>query len=133
MKNRVMRGDTALLPGAEAGSVPRGVALAFAPVHKRAFGSAIGTVVGTLVFAVTAFHCIVHPQEALNIGLLQQYFYGYAVSWPGAVIGGLWGFFVGFVAGWFLAFCRNLALGIMLFIGRTRGELEATRDFLDHI
>jgi hypothetical protein len=128
-----MKSETLPLPEIEPGAVPRRVALAFAPVHKRAFGIAIGTVAGGLLFSVTAFHCLVRPQEALNIALLNQYFFGYAVSWPGAVIGGLWGFFSGFVAGWFMAFCRNLALGTLLFIGKTRSELEATRDFLDHI
>jgi hypothetical protein len=128
-----MRGETLPLPDMEAGAVPRGVMLAFAPIHKRAFGIAIGTVVGVLVFGVTAFHRIANPQDALNIALLDQYFYGYAVSWPGAAIGALWGFFSGFVAGWFIAFCRNVALGMLLFIGKTRGELAQTRDFLDHI
>jgi hypothetical protein len=44
-----------------------------------------------------------------------------------------WGFLVAFVAGWFLAFCRNLALAIIAFAIRTRAELSATRNFLDHI
>jgi hypothetical protein len=40
---------------------------------------------------------------------------------------------VGFVAGWFTAFCRNLAVAISIFAIRTRVELSETRDFLDHI
>ncbi|MBA2243901.1 MAG: hypothetical protein H0W11_03025, partial [Gemmatimonadetes bacterium] len=64
---------------------------------------------------------------------LAEYFYGYTVSWPGALVGGFWGFVVGFVAGWFVAFCRNLVIAATLFITRTRAELAATRDFLDHI
>jgi hypothetical protein len=55
------------------------------------------------------------------------------VSWPGVVIGAAWGFVVAFVAGWFAAFCRNLALAISAFVIRTRAEIEATREFLDHI
>jgi hypothetical protein len=119
------------LAGAE--GLERTLALAFAPLDKRAFGLAVGTAAGLLVALVTVVHVIGQPAEALNIGLLGQYFYGYTVSWPGAFIGGAWGFFSGFVGGWFVAFCRNLMLGVMLFIGRTRSELDATRDFLDHI
>jgi hypothetical protein len=44
-----------------------------------------------------------------------------------------WGFLVCFVAGWFVAFCRNLALAISAFMIRTRAEIEQTRNFLDHI
>jgi hypothetical protein len=114
-------------------SLERVLELAFAPLHKRAFGVAVGTATALCLFVLTAFHITVQPEEALNVGLLGQYFYGYTVTWSGAVVGALWGFFTGYVAGWFIAFCRNVVLGIMLFIGRTRTELEATRDFLDHI
>jgi hypothetical protein len=118
---------------ASAESIDRALELAFAPIHKRAFGVAVGTAAALCAFVLTAFHVVARPEEALNVGLLHEYFYGYSVTWPGALIGAAWAFFTGYVAGWFLAFCRNLMLGIMLFIGRTRSELEETRDFLDHI
>jgi len=107
--------------------------LAFAPLHKRALGLAIGSVCGLGVFALTVFHVIARPGYALNLYLLAQYFYGYTVSWQGAFVGAWWGFFTGFVGGWFLAFCRNFAVAASLFLSRTRAELEDTRDFLDHI
>ncbi|MGE0355008.1 MAG: hypothetical protein AB7Q69_17485, partial [Gemmatimonadales bacterium] len=62
-----------------------------------------------------------------------QYFRGYSVSWPGAFIGLGWGFLVGFVGGWFVAFCRNLVIAASVFWIRARSELAQTRDFLDHI
>jgi len=65
--------------------------------------------------------------------LLAEYFYGFTVSWRGAMVALAWGFFVGFVAGWFVAFCRNLTMATLLFVTRTRAELTATRTFLDHI
>jgi hypothetical protein len=40
---------------------------------------------------------------------------------------------VGFTGGWFVAFCRNLAIAISVFVTRTRAELAETREFLDHI
>jgi len=107
--------------------------LAFAPLHKRALGMAVGITTGLLVFAGTIFHLVIHSHAEPNVGLLAEYFYGYSVSVPGAFIGLLWGFFTGFVAGWFLAFTRNLAVATSIFISRTRAELQATRDFLDHI
>ena len=55
------------------------------------------------------------------------------MSWKGAFIGMVWGFGVGFVMGWFVAFVRNLFIATSVFITRTREELRATRDFLDHI
>lgn len=107
--------------------------LAFAPLHKRAFGVAVGTGAAVLVVAVTLFHVLVQPDGAPRIALLRAYFYGYTVTLQGAVIGGLWAFAVGFVMGWFVAFCRNLAIAASIFITRTRAELKQTRDFLDHI
>jgi len=113
--------------------VEQHLALAFLPLHKRAIGIAVGATIGLVIFALTAFHVILQPDPALNIALLSQYFYGYSVSWQGALIGAFWGFVVGFVAGWFTAFGRNLIIATLLFVGRTREELRATRDFLDHI
>ena len=112
---------------------PARLAYATAPMHKRAFGTALGITAGSLIFLVTAFHLIVNPPNALNIGLLGQYFYGYDVTWRGAFIGLGWGFATGFVAGWFAAFVRNLVVTVTVFTLRTRAELEQTSDFLDHI
>lgn len=115
--------------GAE--EMPPALVMAFAPLHKRAFGVAVGAAAGLMFFAATA--AVLLRGTDVGLYLLAEYFYGYTVSWPGAFIGLLWGFGVGFVAGWFIAFCRNLALAVSIFISRTRGELHATADFLDHI
>ena len=119
--------------GAGPKTLPEEIALAFAPLHKRAFGISVGFTFGLLVFLVTAVHVLAEPQEAIPLWLLSQYFYGYTVSWQGALLGFFWGFFTGFVAGWFLAFSRNLLLATWIFLGRAKSELTATRDFLDHI
>ena len=109
------------------------VRLAFAPVHKRSLGIALGTVAGAGVFALTAFHIIFRPGDAFDIRLLAHYFYRYDVSWTGACIGLFGGFMTGFVAGWFIAFVRNLMIAAHAFTFRTKAELAQTRDFLDHI
>lgn len=108
------------------------LARAFAPLHKRVLGTAIGLVFGLGVFAVTAVHVVLQPPGP-SLGILANYFYGYDVTWPGAFIGAWWGFVSGFVAGWFAAFVRNLAMATWLFFVRTKAHLAETRDFLDHI
>ena len=109
--------------------------LAFAPLHKRAFGMAVGAAASVFMFGLTAIHLIRNPPpgSAIDLQLLSNYFYGYAPTWKGAFIGMFWGFVVGFVGGWFVAFCRNLSIAISIFVTRTRAELRETRDFLDHI
>ncbi len=106
---------------------------AFAPLHKRAFGAATG-VAGALVMALLTVARLLMPEDrGFPLFLLGEYFYGYTISWPGVLVGAAWGFAVAFVAGWFAAFCRNLALAISAFIIRTKAELDTTREFLDHI
>ena len=114
-------------------TLPAREALAFAPLHKRHFGTAIGVAAAVVVVTFTILDLFLSPPEARPMNLLSQYFQGYGVSWGGAVIGGLWAFFVGFVAGWFVAFCRNLVLAATIFWVRAKANLRASRDFLDHI
>lgn len=109
------------------------LSLAFAPIHKRAFGIAVGCAVSLLMGALTLFHLVFDPENAPNLPLLANYFYGYRVTWAGLVVGMFWGFVVGFVGGWFVAFCRNVVIALSVFVSRTRAELAQTRDFLDHI
>jgi hypothetical protein len=113
--------------------LPLPVTLAFAPVHKRAFGMATGVTAGLLVFAVTVMETLRNPVVPSPLRLLSEYFAGYTVSWAGAFIGLAWGLATGFVMGWFVAFCRNLVVAASIFWIRTRAELQANRDFLDHI
>ena len=115
------------------GQLPKELLLAFAPLHKSAFGAAIGIVAGLLVFLATVATLIQPDEHRLPLGLLAVYFRGYSVSWTGALIGAGWAAMAGFVFGWFVAFCRNLVLAISLFVIRTRAQLAETRDFLDHI
>jgi hypothetical protein len=105
----------------------------FKPVHKLALGVGVGSVLGICVFAVTAFHVLLQPQDAPPIQLLSHYFYGYAPTWPGAFVGLFWGGFTGFVAGWFVGFVHNLVTATMVFIFKAKGEMAQMRNFLDHI
>ncbi len=128
-----------LTPGAQIRVAPEeapvisAMLFAFSPLHKRAFGVATGVAGAALMAYLTLAAMFMPSDTEFPLGLLQQYFYGYSVSWTGVVIGAAWGFVVAFVAGWFAAFCRNLVLAVSSFLIRTRAELDATREFLDHI
>lgn len=112
--------------------IPRSASYLFAPVDKRAFGVALGAAGASAVAGVTILDLLA-PTPWYGLGLLNQYFAGYSISWTGAAIGAAWGFAVGFCAGWLLAFTRNLTLALSLFALRSRAELDEVSDFLDHI
>lgn len=113
--------------------VERAVALAFAPMHKAAFGVALGVVLALGMLLLTLGGLMLDPGGTVPLELLRQYFAGYERSVLGAFVGAAWGFFIGFIAGWFLAFMRNFVLATWLLIVRARAEWAASRDFLDHI
>jgi hypothetical protein len=114
-------------------ALPPEDALAFAPLHKRHFGTAIGFAAALVVSGLTIIDLLMGRGASSSLWLLTNYFNGYQVSWPGVVIGGLWAFFVGFVGGWFVAFCRNFALAAAVFWVRAKANFGASREFLDHI
>ena len=47
------------------------------------------------------------PKVGLHLGLLANYFPGYSVTWPGAVVGLVYGTLVGALVGWTLATIYN--------------------------
>jgi len=107
------------------------VTYAFAPVHKLALGLAFGLTAGTLVAVLTVLHISVVKEGGPRIELLGQYFYGYEISWTGAAVGFFWAFLAAFVAGWFVAFLKNLFTAVWVFAIRTKAGLS--QPFLDHI
>ena len=79
------------VPSTPTDTLPPSLRLAFAPLHKRAFGTAMGVVGGLGLFAVTVFEVLRNPTEPSPLHLLSQYFAGYDVTWAGAGLGLLWG------------------------------------------
>jgi hypothetical protein len=94
---------------------------------------AVGAVCALAILLLTAVDLLARPEPSLNLELLRHYFFGYSVSWTGALVGAAWAFGFGFCAGWTLALTRNLIIALWIFIIRGRHEIAATRDFLDHI
>ncbi len=113
--------------------LPPALAHAFAPMHKRAFGIAIGSASAAVVLLLTVVYLLRQPVAGRDLGLLRPYLAGYTVSLSGRLVGGVVGFLTGFVCGWFFAFCRNLFVATWIFLTRERAALAATREFLDHI
>lgn len=113
--------------------LPRRLALVFAPLDKRAFGLAVGTVLAIALALLTVASRFVDSRQQFPLALLSEYLIGYDVSARGAGIGGTWMFVIGFIWGWFVAFCRNLVLAIWLISVNVRADVEDSRTFLDHI
>ena len=114
-------------------AVEKALILAFAPLHKRVFGTAIGLTAAMIIGGATIMALLSGSEHDVGLPLLSAYFHGYTVSWPGVFIGAAWAFGVGFVAGWFLAWVRNFFLATWLLAIRVRENMAQTRDFLDHI
>ena len=114
-------------------SLPAALAPTVAPVNKGAFGVAVGCVSGIPVFLLTAFHLLLNPVGGLQLELLSQYFYGYDVTWVGAIVGLAWGWLFGFIGGWVAALLRNFLTAVWILTVKGRAELSQGRDFLDQL
>ena len=110
----------------------RKLAAALAPIHAWALGTAVGLVCAAALVLVTGAHLVLLPRQAPHLDLLRQYFVGYRVSPAGAVVGALWGFAAGFVAGGLVALIRNLAVRLWIAMVRARTRLWES-EFLDGI
>jgi hypothetical protein len=121
------------LPVPEDNAVDRPLLRVFAPLHRGALGTACGVVVGGLICAATLTLVIHGGFPNIKLYLLAQFFWGYSVSWLGALIGFLWGWVIGFVLGYGFALVRNAVVWMWLTVIRSRAEMEQYSDFLDHL
>jgi hypothetical protein len=120
------------LPRPENNSVPSPLLRAFAHLHCTALGIASAVVVGGLLFAATLV-LLMRGNPTPNFDLLDQFFWGFSVSWRGAFIGLFWGSGLGFVLGYGFALVRNAAMWLWLTVIRSRAEMDQYSDFLDHL
>jgi len=68
-----------------------------------------GLVGGTGLLLITVWHLLRgQARPALNLALLDNYFPGYSVSWPGALLGFVYGAVTGAVIGWLVSRLYNL-------------------------
>lgn len=82
---------------------------AFERVSARGWGVALGLLCGLGLFAATAVLVVKGgPDPGAHLGLLSNYFPGFAVTFAGAAIGAVYAFIGGFIAGWTVGTVYNL-------------------------
>jgi len=76
-------------------------------LRKRALGMALGLVWGLAVMLGT-WWLLIWGYEGEIMAKLSHFYIGYSYSWGGAVIGLIWGFVDGFIAGVLIAWIYDL-------------------------
>ncbi|TDI91777.1 MAG: NAD(P)/FAD-dependent oxidoreductase [Caldithrix sp.] len=106
----------------------------FARLDPLALGISVGSVFGIFIFLATSI-LLLKGGEVVGprLLLLAQYFYGFEVSWTGALIGLLDAGFLGFLLGSSFAFLRNWGLSAYALIVHRRAQTERRRHLLDKI
>jgi len=106
----------------------------FARLDPLALGLSVGTVFGILIFLATSI-LLLKGGEVVGprLQLLAQYFYGFEVSWRGALIGFFDAGFLGFLLGSSIAFLRNWGLSVYALLVHRRAQTERRRHLLDKI
>lgn len=104
----------------------------FSRIDPFALATAVGSVLGLLIFFATCWLAIMGGPASAYFKLLNQYFFGYTVTIKGAFIGLAYGFFWGFLLGWLIGYLRNFFIAYYIYRIRRKVELLTFRDFLDH-
>ncbi len=76
-------------------------------LKKNAFGLACGMVTGLALFLVTNYVVLLHHGGATLIKL-EQFYWGYSITFIGSLLGFFYAFIDGFITGWFIALFYNL-------------------------
>ena len=76
-------------------------------LRRRAFGLALGTMLGLSVLIGTWWLLIIDSQDDF-FSKVPSFFWGYSFTWFGAFVGFFWGFIYGFFFGVFLAWLYNI-------------------------
>ena len=84
------------------------VSAAIARLRAKVMALVFAAVCGAGLFAATAWLVVRGGQNVgAHLQLLDNYFPGYAVTWPGAFIGALYGAAFGGIVGWTIAWIYN--------------------------
>ena len=115
-------------------TVKGGLARAFPKLDRVAFGLSAGTVAGMLLFLATIV-LVLRGGDVVgpNLQLLENYFFGYTVTFSGSLLGLGYGFLTGFIGGWGFAFFRNVAVFLYAAIMQQRAERLLLRKLLEYI
>ncbi len=74
-------------------------------LNKKAFALTCGILWGLTVFIATLW--IMIKGGGNHLQLLEQFYFGYSVSWLGAFVGLIYGFIDAFICGWIFAWLYN--------------------------
>jgi protoporphyrinogen oxidase len=121
-------------PAVEPMSPDQVVEAAFARLDPVALGASVGAVAGVVLFLATA-SLLVQGGVLVgrNLSLLSYYFWGYSVTWQGALRGFVQAALGGFGLGYVVASLRNWGVSAYASLLRRRAEAEASRDLLDKV
>jgi hypothetical protein len=78
-------------------------------LSKKAFALASGILWGVIVFLATIY--VLLKGGGSTLVLLQQFYWGYNISWSGAFLGLIYGLIYGFILGWIFALFYNAFTG----------------------
>ncbi len=74
-------------------------------LDKKAFALASGITWGLIVLIMTIW--VMLKDGGNTLALIEQFYFGYSISYMGAFIGLVWGFIYGFIGGWIFAWLYN--------------------------
>ena len=84
------------------------IRVAIVRLRTRVMAIACGTAGGTGLFVATAWLLARRGIDVgLHLGLLNNFFPGYSVTWPGAFVGFFYGALSGAIIGWSVAWIYN--------------------------
>ena len=84
---------------------------AYARADVRGWSVALAVLGGLALFLATAILLVKGgPNPGPRLSLIGEYLPGYRVSWPGALVGGLYGVAIGFAAGRIIGSIYNVVV-----------------------
>lgn len=103
-------------------------------LHPHALGVAAGSLAAlALVLATTVLLLRQGDVVGPHLALLGQYLPGYTVSWPGAVVGAIYFFGLGYAFAAAFAILRNIAVAVYLRFAWSRLQHHVASDLLDRM
>ncbi|MFN8004698.1 MAG: FAD-dependent oxidoreductase [Acidobacteriota bacterium] len=107
---------------------------AFAKLDPLAMGVALGVVASLVLFLATTVLLLKGgPVVGPTLGLLDNFFLGYSVTWSGAFWGLAQAAFGGFALGFLFAWLRNWSLTAYAFLVQRSAEAKERGDLLDKV
>jgi len=106
----------------------------FAKMDKNALGISIGVIFG-LITGLATLIVVFKGDAAIRFyfSLMSQFYWGYKVTFFGAVVGFSYSFLCGFLLGWVYAFLRNACMVLLLLYAKKKTEIIKLSDILNYL